>query len=96
MTRTYLFKTDKGRFIINDEHSKIGYSYPRIFIESAKGYVNVDVTLGCCFPQSKSDFESWIDGEEISGASLDEVCERVCINKDVMLKMIDDFQTKNR
>lgn len=96
MTTTYLFTTGKGRFIINDERSKLGYAYPRIFIESNKGYVNVDVTIGCCFPQSKNDFESWIDGEEKVGADLDKICKDLFLNKSALMRMVNDFQTKNQ
>lgn len=95
MATSYLFKTNKGRFIVNDERSKLGYSYPRIFVESNKGYVNIDTTIGACFPQSKSDFESWIDGEEVTGADLGKICENLSLNKDALLRMVDQFQTMN-
>lgn len=96
MTTTYLFVTARGRFIVNDERSKLGYSYPRIFIEANNGYVNVDVTLNCCFPQSKNDFESWIDGEEKTGENLDDICKKLFLNKDALMRMVNEFQEKNQ
>lgn len=98
MDKTYLFSTDKGRFIVNDERSGIGYSYPRIFIECSNGkYFNVDCTLGQTFHQRKSDFESWIDGTEVRNADLGEVCRDLGLSKDAVESVviqIQDFTTR--
>lgn len=99
MEKSYLFATKLGRFIINDERSKIGYSYPRIFVETPSGkYFNYDVALACCFFQKKSDFESWIDGTEIRG-SIDlfrKVCEDLRLNRVGVTKLIQSLQEENR
>lgn len=95
MTRTYLFKTDKGRFIINDERSKIGYSYPRLFIECAGGkFVNVDFTLGTAFNMKKSDFESWLDGSEVRDADLAKICEDLGLIHSSLVPLISEIQTE--
>ena len=95
MTRTYLFKTDKGRFIINDERSKIGYGYPRIFVECENGdeYVNVDFTLGAAFKMKKTDFESWLDGSEVRGADLVKVCGDLGLIHDSLVPLIAEIQS---
>lgn len=69
---TYVFTTpykkadgSSCRFIINDERSSLGYGYPRIFIEKTNGgYINFDSSLGGCFSQRASEFNSWLDGTE--------------------------------
>lgn len=99
MEQTYLFATKFGRFIINDERSGIGYSYPRIFVETTSGkYFNYDVTLSCCFFQKKSDFESWIDGTEIRG-KIDlfrKVCDDLHLNREGVTKLIRELQEQNK
>ena len=93
MVRTYLFKTNKGRFIINDERSKIGYSYPRLFVECKDKYVNVDFTLGTMFKMKKENFESWIDGSEITGADIKKLCKDLDIVYDNMMIVINYIQS---
>lgn len=91
---THLFETENGRFILNEEYSKIGYCYPRIFVENAKTqeYTNIDVTIGACFKQSKSDFESWIDGTEMRGESYETICKSLGLNAEALKELIDEIQ----
>lgn len=90
--RTYLFTDEKGRFIINDERSTIGYSYPRVFIEIGNKYANLDLTLGMVFNQKKSDFESWLDGTEIEGEDYENVCANLGINAEGLAKAIENIR----
>lgn len=90
--KTYLFKTPTGRFIINDERSKIGYCYPRLFIEVGDEYVNIDFTLGTAFKMKRQQFESWLDGTEIIDADPKKVCKDLGIIYDVMMSVIADIQ----
>ena len=93
MTKTYLFKTDKGRFIINDERSKIGYGYPRLFVECGEKFVNVDFTLGAAFNMKESDFNSWLDGTEVQGADIAKVCEDLGLKHDNLIPLIEEMQS---
>lgn len=58
---TFHVKGDKGEFIVVSRQSKIGYSYPMLFIHNNEGFINVDTTIGVAFKMSESDFNSWID-----------------------------------
>lgn len=91
-TKTYLFTTENGRFIINDERSKLGYAYPRIFVECPNGNVNIDTTLGGSFNMSKEDFESWLDGTEITNANLKEICKDIGLKYEYLIKSITEMQ----
>ena len=90
MNKLYSFNIENTRILISDEHSKIGYSYPRIFIEVIphEVYVNIDCTVGCAFNMSESDFNSWLDGTEISDANLDDVCDSIGLRYNAVFEMI--------
>lgn len=56
------FEINGHKVIINKPQSKIGYTYPRLFIqESAENYVNLDLTIGHAFRMKKKDFEDWLE-----------------------------------
>lgn len=92
METTYLFKTDLGRFIINDERSELGYLYPRIFVECQSGYVNIDICMDAILPQSKEDFESWIDGNQIENKDFLDVCKELGLNDYNIKRLIKKLQ----
>ena len=78
MVKTYHFRVGWVHYIINDETSSIGYSYPRVFLGFPnEEYLNLDLTLGAIFKMSKSDFWSWIDGTETELDS-EEAIRKVC------------------
>ncbi len=88
MTTTYHFRVGLMHFIINDESSGIGYSYPRVFLSFPNGeYLNLDLTLGAIFKMSESDFWSWIDGTETdldSEEAIREVCGNLNLSWDAL------------
>lgn len=90
--KSYLFNINNNRVIINDERSGIGYCYPRVFIENSKdmSHTNLDLTLGAAFRQTKAQFESWLDGTEITGANMEEVCSDLGINHDILMQVIQE------
>lgn len=73
----YLFKIGLFNFILNIQHSSIGYSYPRIFVRLPDGSCqNWDLSLSTIFNMSQSDWDSWLDGTEIKLETIDEVREK--------------------
>lgn len=65
------------RVVVNVQQSKIGFSYPRIFVEEhlKEKYVNYDLTVGAAFKMKESDFEDWwSDAEPLS---LHDMCIKV-------------------
>lgn len=97
MATTYVFSTDRGRFIVNDERSELGFGYPRVFVEIASNgednrYLNADLFLGACFNQKREEFESWIDGTEVRDADFDSVCEIVGINAQALMDFVNMVQ----
>ena len=80
MTTSYIFKIGFMTFILNDESSGIGYSYPRIFVAFLDGScLNLDLSIGAIFPMTMEDFQSWSDGSEIRLDTIEEV-EKVFSN----------------
>lgn len=66
MNEAYVFTIGILHFILNIQHSTIGYGYPRLFAEFPNGdHINVDFTVGQVFGMSQSDWDSWLDGTEI-------------------------------
>lgn len=91
MDKLYSLIIENTHVLVSDEHSKIGYSYPRIFIEVIphEVYVNIDCALGCVFNMSESDFNSWLDGSEITDANLDEVCDSIGLRYNAVFEIIN-------
>ena len=91
MVKTYYFRVGWVHFIINDETSSIGYSYPRVFLGFPnEEYLNLDLTLGTIFKMSKADFWSWIDGTETyldSEEALREVCSNLNLSWDALFAL---------
>ena len=76
MVTSYIFKIGFMTFILNDESSEIGYSYPRIFVAFLDGScLNLDLSIGAIFPMTMEDFQSWSDGSEIKLDTIEEVKE---------------------
>lgn len=91
MNKTYLFHIDGNRIIINDERSGIGYCYPRVFVENGSKHINLDLTLEAAFHQTQAQFESWLDGTEITNANMEEVCSDLGINHPVLMQVIEQI-----
>lgn len=81
-----LFTVNGINFISNIEYSKIGYAYPRIFVEAKPGeiYYSNDLTLGQLFPMKKNDWDDWAsdaekvevaEGLEETGVSVEDMSE---------------------
>jgi hypothetical protein len=52
-----LMKISGKRVILNAQYSKIGFGYPRLFIEvNDAQYINFDISLGATFNMKKEDF----------------------------------------
>ena len=76
MVISYLFKIGNKTFILNDESSAIGYTYPRIFVGFPDdSYLNLDLSIGAVFAMSDEGFHSWLDGSEIRLDTIEEVKE---------------------
>lgn len=74
MTTSYIFKIGFMTFILNDESSEIGYSYPRIFVCFLDdSCLNLDLSIGAVFKMTKENFMSWLDGTEIKLDTIEEV-----------------------
>ena len=83
------------RVVVQVQESRIGLTYPRIFVEEkfGKSYVIVDCTLGAAFNMRQKDFEDWFnDGEP---ATLQEACKTSGIGekalRDLLHKMRPDL-----
>lgn len=98
MTTSYIFKIGFMTFILNDESSGIGYSYPRIFVAFLDGScLNLDLSIGAVFAMSSEDFHSWLDGSEIRLDTIEEV-EKVFSNLSLSFenfKQVVDILAKN-
>lgn len=91
MNEAYLFKIGMVLFILNIQHSGIGYSYPRIFVRFADGScLNYDLTVGACFAMSTKDWDSWLDGTEQRLDTIEEV-ENLCGQIGLNWKAFEDF-----
>lgn len=66
--RANRFELSGHQVLLNIQSSKIGYSYPRIFIEEAPDrHINLDLCLGAAFKMPEEDWADWIsDCEEIT------------------------------
>lgn len=70
----YIFRIGPMIFIFNVQYSKIGASYPRLFVAWPDGsYTNIDLYLGCGFPMSEDDWYSWFDDELIDLNDIEDV-----------------------
>lgn len=95
MDKSYLFTGENNlRYIVNIQQSRIGFSYPRFFIESGNGNVyNFDITLGACFKMKRKDFEDWAE-DAIVDREFSSVCEEIGMGHvvDKLLAVIHDVQ----
>lgn len=74
MITTYFFKIGLMTFILNDESSGLGYSYPRIFVcFPDNSCLNFDLSIGATFKMTEQDFMSWLDGSEIKLNTIEEI-----------------------
>ena len=74
--------------LIDVQYSKIGYGYPRIFVEvvPTKEYVMIDATVGAAFVMPAANWDAWfadaVNGtlEDIdeAGLSFDGLVKAVC------------------
>ena len=78
MDKVYLFTGENGlRYIINIQFSKIGYGYPRFFIESGNGNCyNFDLTVAVCFKMKQKDFNDWASDAR-TDREFSSVCEEI-------------------
>ena len=53
------------------KHLKLDIVIHVFFVENKakNSYTNIDLTIGGAFKQSKEDFESWLDGTEVTTAT---------------------------
>ena len=103
--RYYHCFIEKNEVLILDERSKIGYSYPRIFVmfETPRTITNrleeriecdgiqLDVCLGTTLIMSRHDFNTWLDGEQIEIDNPEEVCKELNINYNGLINLINNF-----
>lgn len=72
-------------FLLNIQSSKVGFAYPRLFIEvQPDEHLVLDLTLGAAFKMKEEDWSDWMsDCEEIT---TDEAKEALsgCINWDAL------------
>ena len=68
----YLFNTKYGRIMLVDDRSGAGYCHPRIFMENKnfETFTDYDLTLNAFYDQSPEQFETWLDGSEVTDKSL--------------------------
>jgi hypothetical protein len=90
----YLLKINNSRIILNVQHSKIGGSYPRLFVEiSEEEYINIDLTLGAAFKMYKKDFNDWLqDSIEVKDDEVKKTLEEYHINYEALLQVITDMK----
>lgn len=62
---TKLMMIDDERVILNVQYSKIGYGYPRLFIEIGDKHYNLDLTVMAMFKMKAEDFADWAEDAEI-------------------------------
>jgi hypothetical protein len=66
MNEAYYFRIGLLAFILNIQTSRVGYSYPRVFVRFPdNSYVNIDFTLGRAFAMSEASWNSWLDGSYV-------------------------------
>lgn len=89
---TKMFSICGKRVILNMEHSKIGYGYPRVFIETEpeQEYINLDVFLGAPFRMEKKDFEDWAaDAQPLEDeAVITEECTQHGVSYETLKKVL--------
>ena len=86
------FEYNSARFIIQTPQSKIGYSYPRIFIADEKGFHNWDLSLNHIFGMTEQDFQSWLD--DVVTLTTDEekraALKEVGVNADLFFEVFSE------
>jgi hypothetical protein len=66
MNEAYFFQMGVLDCILNIQTSRIGYSYPRVFVRFPdNSYLNIDFTLGRMFAMSEADWNSWLNGSHV-------------------------------
>lgn len=66
MNEVYYFHMGVMACILNIQTSRIGYSYPRVFVQFPdKSCVNIDFTLGRVFAMSEASWNSWLDDSQM-------------------------------
>ena len=80
------------RVVVQVQESKIGQTYPRIFVEEKFGesYVNVDCVLGAAFKMREKDFEDWFDDGE--PATLQDACETSGIGEKALRDLLQEMR----
>lgn len=81
------------RVILNRQYSKIGTSYPRLFIEvSETEYLNFDIFLGVTFPMKKKDFNDWLeDAEEVPAEQYEQILSEVGVDYEKFKLALDNL-----
>lgn len=66
MNDSYKFKLGGCTVILNEQHSAVGYVYPRLFVKVSRDtYYNVDFTLAIAFNMPPKNFTDWASGAEV-------------------------------
>lgn len=89
MAKTFII--EGSAVIIDMRYSKIGYSYPRLFIEgSPTKHINVDLTLGALFIMKEKDWSDWMsDAEHVTA---EEAIEGCLFNLEELKSMVKEIQ----
>lgn len=79
------FKLSDSRCVVVIEYSKIGYSYPRLLVETDTEVLNIDCVLGMTTRMHEEAFEEyWNIAEPIEGIEIVNTCESIHVNFDAL------------
>lgn len=95
-----LFTIDGVKMILNIQFSKIGYSYPRLFIEVIPNgdYLNLDLSIGRCFTMPQKDWLDWLeDAEEITDMEkVKELCSEYGLKFETLSKVVEEIKQNKK
>lgn len=96
-TNTVRLHIDGVELICLVNYSKIGYSYPRFFIElpNNHGYVNADPHTGMAISMSKEDWDSWEDTpvvEKTVHGTIEEYCVSVGLSLENLHQLAENLK----
>lgn len=79
------FKLSDSRCVVVIEYSKIGYSYPRLLIETDTEVLDIDCVLNRTVRGNEEAFEEyWNIAEPIEGIEIVNTCETIHVNFDAL------------
>ena len=89
MSTTYLFKTERGRVLIADIRSSIGYSYPEVLIENLRkqSYSLADIATRDVFNIEKEEFNNYLIENVMEVQDIQAVCLDLQLSTEYVIRI---------